>query len=310
VSRASWVRATGVQRRQADAYAGIVASIPSIPCPSRGTHPSRTPYLDQLLDTTPNDPRAASAVFVVAVEMVGRAHAAVAADDLIRLAPEVRASRMSPLDARNIAVARAVREGRAEQATDLVGYPAAQVFELHSPIVAPSPMLAPELIETVTGYVRAVYGRSLTAEMCRVLDVGLPVVVELIESYPAAGERPPGAVLVSMQRQQCARNGRCLVSLYREQGLDDRVAIALARLLAGRSKDPRTSLLWHALRHTPPAALPLHLVRQVRRDISDLDQSQFADDIVRKRFRDGLGRSTSREWEVDAGAGRGQAVGQ
>jgi hypothetical protein len=252
----------------------------------------------------------AVAVFAVAVVMVGRPHAAAAADDLVRLAPEVHARRLSPLDVRNIAVARAGREAQAERATDLVGSPDAQVFELRHPVVAPSPMLAPELIETVAAYVQAVYGRPLTAEMLRVIDAGLPVVVELIERYPAASERSPGAVLVSMQRQQCARGGRCLVSLYREQGIDDRVAIALARVLAGRSKDPRTALLWHALRRTPPAALPLHLVRQVRRDISDLDQAQFADDIARKRFRDALGRNTAREGAEHAGAAEGQAVGQ
>lgn len=175
------------------------------------------------------------------------------------------------------------------------------MFELRRPAVAPSPLLSPELIETVTRYVEAVYGRPLTAQTRRVLDAGLPVVVELIESYPG-GRGEPGAVLVSMQRQQCAREGRCLVGVYRDQGMGDRVAIALARVFAGRGKDPRTSLLWHALRRTPPRALPLHLARQVRRDISDLDQSQFADDLARKRLRDALGRDTAKEW---AERGRG-----
>jgi hypothetical protein len=309
VSRASWAHATGAQRREAEAYAAVVASIPSLPHSWRYASQSRTPYLDRLVAAAPGDQGAVAAVFGVAVGMVGRAHAAVAADDLIRLAPEVHARRMSPLDVRNVAVARAGREARAEQATDLVGFADAQVFELRRPVVAPSPLLSPELIERVTAYTEAVYGRSLTGEMRRVLEVGLPVVVELIETYPGS-RAEPGAVLVSMQRQQCARDGRCLVSLYREQGMADRVAIALARVLAGRAKDPRASLLWHALQRTPPQALPLHLVRRVRRDISDLDQSQFADDIARKRFRDALGRDTAREWEAPAGTAEVQAVGQ
>jgi hypothetical protein len=309
VSRASWAHATTAQRREAEAYAAVVATIPSLPHSSRYARQSRTPYLDRLVAAAPGDQGAVATVFGVAVGMVGRAHAAVAADDLIRLAPEVHARRMSPLDVRNVAVARAGREARAEQATDLVGFADAQVFELRRPVVAPSPLLSPELIERVTAYIEAVYGRSLTGEMRRVLEAGLPVVVELIETYPGS-RAEPGAVLVSMQRQQCARDGRCLVSLYREQGMADRVAIGLARVLAGRAKDPRTSLLWHALRRTPPQALPLHLVRHVRRDISDLDQSQFADDIARKRFRDALGRDTAREWEAPAGTAEVQAVGQ
>lgn len=258
----------------------------------------------------PDRREVAAAVFELAVAMVGRSHAGAAADDLIRLAPEVQARRLSPLDVRNVAVARAGRVARAEQTTDLVGYADAQVFELNRPVVAATPMLSPELIDAVTNYAQAVYGQPLTSEMRRAIDAGLPVVVELIESYPTASERPPGAVLVSMQRQQCARDGRCLVSLYRKQAMDDRVAIALARVLAGRAKDPRTSLLWHALRRTPPAALPLSLVRQLRRDLSDLDQSQFADDIARKRFRDALGRDSAREWEQHTGPVEGQAVGQ
>ncbi len=310
MSRASWAHATAAQRREAEAYAAVVTSIPSLPHSSRYARQTRTPYLDRLVAGS-SDHGAAAAVFDAAVGMVGRAHAAVAADDLIRLAPEVHARRMSPLDVRNVAVARAGREARAEQSSDLVGFADAQVFELRRPVVAPSPLLSPELIETVTAYVEAVYDRPLTGEMRRVLDAGLPVVVELVETYPGS-RAEPGAVLVSMQRQQCARDGRCLVSLYREQGMSDRVAIALARVLAGRAKDPHTSLLWHALRRTSPQALPLHLVRQVRRDISDLDQSQFADDITRKRFRDALGRDTVRELEAQAGTGaaEGQAVGQ
>jgi hypothetical protein len=248
-------------------------------------------------------------VFRVAVAMVGPEHATAAADDLVRLAPEVRRQRLSPLDVRNIAVARAGREARAGQACDLVGYADVRVFELRQPVVAPPPMLSPELIETVIAYAEAVYGRRLTGEMYRVIDSGLPVVVELIESYPGVTERAPGAVLVSMQRQQCARDGRCLVTLYREQGLGDRVAIALARVLVGRAKDPVTSLLWHALCRTRPSSLPLDLVRYLRRDLSDLDQSQFADDLARKRFRDALGRHTALEWAEGRGVGEGRAVG-
>ena len=299
MSRANWVRATAEQRRQAEAYAAVVERIPDAFGLLRRTRESATPHLDRLAAAAGQCPAGhdvAATVFAVAVGMVGGPYAAAAADDLIRLAPEVHARRLSALDVRNIAVARAGREARADRATDLVDFADAQVFELRSPVVAPSPMLAPELIETVTSYVQAVYGRPLTAEMRRVLDVGLPVAVELIESY--SGRRcEPGAVLVSMQRQQCARDGRCLVSLYRERGVDDRVAIALARVLAGWGKDPNTSLLWHALRRTPPTTLALHTVRKVRRDISDLDQSQFVDDIARKRFRDALGRDTTREWE-------------
>lgn len=312
MSRASWAHATVVQQRQAGAYAALVGRIPALPGVPRHSRELATPHLDRLAaaERCRDGGEVAAAVFEVAVVMVGRPHAAAAADDLIRLAPDVKAHRLSALDVRNVAVARAGREAQAERATDLVGYPDAQVFELHRPVVAPTPLLSPELIDTVIEYAEAVYGRPLTAEMRRVIDAGLPVVVELIESYPAARVRPPGAALVSMQRQQCARDGRCLVSLYREQGVDDRVAIALARVLAGHGKDPRTSLLWHALRRTPPHGLPLLLVRQLRRDISDLDQSQFADDIARKRFRDALGRDTSREWAGHAGAAEGQAVGQ
>lgn len=309
MTRANWAHATVAQRRQAESYAAVVASIPYVPGLSRGASRSRTPYFDHLVATEPDGANVVSAVFRLALAMVGRAHAAAAADDLIRLAPEVHARRMSPLDVRNVAVARAGREASAEQATDLVSFEDGQVFELRRPVVAPSPLLAPEVIETVTSYVETVYGRSLTGEMRRVLDAGLPLVVELIESYPGPrGE--PGAVLVSMQRQQCAREGRCLVSVYREQGMADRVAIALARVLAGYGRNPDTSLLWHALQRTAPHALPLRLVRQLRRDISELDQTQFTDDLARKRFRDALGRDTAREWTELAEVVDGTAVGQ
>lgn len=312
MSRASWARATVTQRQQAEAYAAFVDQIPALAGVPRRSRESPTPHLDWLAarGQCPDRRDVTAGLFELAVAMVGRAHAAAAADDLIRLAPEVQAHRLSTLDVRNVAVARAGREARAEQASDLVAYADAQVFELRRPVVAPTPMLSPELIDIVTRYAQAVYGRPLTTETHRVIETGLPVVIELIERYPSASERPPGAVLVSMQRQQCARDGRCLVSLYREQGMDDRVAIALARVLAGRAKDPRTSLLWQALRRTPATALPLQLVRQVRRDISDLDQSQFADDIARKRFRDAIGRDSAREQEAHAGAADAEAVGQ
>ena len=122
MSRASWSQATATQRRQAEAYAAVVGRIPRLLPPSGRTRQSRTPYLDGLVAASPNDHGVVSAIFQVAMKMVGRPHAAAAADDLIRLAPEVHARRMSPLDVRNVAVARAGREARAEQATDLVGF--------------------------------------------------------------------------------------------------------------------------------------------------------------------------------------------
>lgn len=114
------MHATVTQRRQAESYAAVVASIPSLPCVPRRAPDSRTPYLDYLLASARNG-ECAAAVFGVAAEMVGRAQVAVVADELIRRAPEVHARRMSPLDVRNVAVARAGREARAEQSTDLVG---------------------------------------------------------------------------------------------------------------------------------------------------------------------------------------------
>lgn len=310
MSRASWAHATVVQRSQAEAYAAIVGRIPALPGVLRRSRESATPYLDHLAagEPCPDGREVVVAVFEVAVHMVGRAHAAAAADDLIRLAPEVQAHRLSALDVRNVAVARAGREARAEQATDLVSYTDAQVFELRRPVVGPPPMLSPELIDTVISYAQAVYGRPLTSEMQRVIDAGLPVAVELIESYAGANERP-GAALVSMQAHQSGRNGRCLSTLYREQGMSERVSIALARVLAGRGHDPQTSLLWHALRATPPDTLPARLVRWARRDISDLDQRQFADDIDRARVRHRLTAEVGRQWLRRAGDdGEGQVV--
>jgi hypothetical protein len=290
-------------------YEAVVHAIPAIPRLTR-TRGSRTPYLDHLAAFRGGQ-RTAAAVFGVALAMVRPAYAAAAADELIRLAPDVRARRMSPLDVRNVAVARAGREGRDEQATDLLGYADAEVLDLRRPVVAPTPLLSPELIETVTSYVARVYGRQLTAATRDVLDVAVPVVVELIESYPDGASQPPGAVLVSMQRTQCAREGRCLVTRLRAEGMADRVAIAAGRLLAGRAKDPRASMIWHALRRTPPESLPLSLVRLVRRDIADLDPGQFADDLARKRVRDRIGRATDREWAQRAATGQDEvAVGQ
>lgn len=226
--------------------------------------------------------------------MAGRAHAAAAADDLIRLAPEVQAHRLSALDVRNIAVARARRDARA-QASDLVRYPDTQVFERNQPVVPPTSLLSPELIDTVISYAHAVYGRPLTGEMRRTIETGLPTVIELVESYEGACERP-GAALVSMQAHQSGRDDRCLSTLYRKQGMSERVSIALARILAGRGNDPQTSLLWHALHRTPADTLPAQLVKWVRRDICDLDQGQFADDFERVRVRHRLDMQVSRQW--------------
>jgi hypothetical protein len=171
----------------------------------------------------------------------------------------------------------------------------AAIFEVHRPVVAPTPLLSPELIDTISRYVEAVYGRPLTSEMRGMIDAGLPVVIELIESYPGVSDRP-GAALVSMQAHQSGRDGRCLSARYRELGMTERVSIALARVFAGRGRDPQTSLLWHALCGTPPSTLPARLVRWARRDISDLDQEQFADDIDRARVRHRLTAEVSRQW--------------
>jgi hypothetical protein len=297
LSRASWAHATVAQRRQAEAYAELVARIPDIPGLPRRSRELPTPHLDHLAAAggSADGHEVAAAVFEVAVVMVGPAHAAAAADDLIRLAPDVQAHRLSPLDVRNIAVARAGREARAEQATDLVGYADAQVFELRRPVVAPTSMLSPELIDAVISYAEAVYGRALTREMRRVIDDGLAVVVELIENDRGDCERP-GAALVSMQAHQSGGNRRCLSSVYRERGMGERVSIALAGVLAGRGGDPQTSLLWHTLRGTPPEQLPARLVRWARRDISDLDQGQFADDLDRARVRHRLTAEVTRQW--------------
>lgn len=294
MSRACWDSASTAQRREAEAYAAIVGRIRCGSGLPRWLHDTSTPYLDRLA-SDPASRDVAAAVFAVAVAMVGRPHAAVAADDLIRLATEVHAQRMSALDVRNIAVARAGRAAQAEKATDLVGYTQADVLELRPSVVPASPLLSPELIENVITYATAVYGRSLTNEMRAVLEVGLPYVIELIESYP--GRDPePGAVLVSMQARQSGREGRHLPTLLREMRMPDRVAVALTRVLVGCGCDPQTAILWHALRGTPVRCLTEQTAARMRRDISDLDQSQFGSDLDRARLRRQLTREVHDRW--------------
>jgi hypothetical protein len=288
MSRACWESASTAQRCEAEAYAAIVGRVRQVLGLPRRVNGTATPYLDRLASNAKSRDVAA-AVFAVAVAMVGRPHAAVAADDLIRLAPEVHAQRMSALDVRNVAVARASRAAQAEKATDLVGYTQTDVLELRPSVVPASPLLSPELIENVTAYAAAVYGRPLTEEMRAALEVGLPCVVDLIESYP--GRDPePGAVLVSMQARQSGREGRHLPTILREMRMPDRVAVALTRVLVGCGCDPQTAILWHALRDTPVQCLPEPTAARLRRDISDLDQAQFDSDLDRARLRRQLTR--------------------
>ncbi len=312
MSQADWARATARQRRQAQAYAAIIDSIPGVRRSARRPAHVATPYLDRLAAASSPPPwrQAAAEVFGVALQMAGPTYAAVVADELVRLAPEVRTGRRSPLDARNIAFAHAKQVARDEQATDLLEYADSQALELHRPVVAPSPLLAPELIETVTSYAATVYGRPLTDGMRHAIEAGLPVVVELVETY-ADDARRPGAVLVSMQARQSGRPGRCLAARCRKLGMADRAALALGRLLAGRGCDAQTSLLWHALRGTRPRALPVDVVRWARRDLADLDPAQFADDLHRARFRHRLSVQATREWQRrDLAPDEGMAVGQ
>ena len=299
MSRASWRAATAIQRRQARAYASIVARIPVSDGATRRPRGSRTPGLDRLASAaeSPGDRRVAAAVFEIAMGMVGREYAAVAADELIRLAPEVHARRLSVLDVRNIAIARAARAERAERPTDLVDDAHGEVLESRPRLVPASPMLSPELTENITSYAEAVYGRPLTAPTRRTIDVGLACVFDLIETYNGKATGP-GAVLVSMQAQQSGRDSRHLPSLFSEMGMSEQVAIALTRILAGCGRDPQTSILWHALRDAPLNSISELTMARLRRDISDLDQEQFADDLDRAQLRRQLTRETHRKWQA------------
>lgn len=298
MNRASWDAATAVQRAQTEDYAAIVDQIPDISALPSRTRNTVTPHLDRLVavaSSCPDGAGVAAVVFKVALTMVGRAHAADAADDLIRLAPEVRARRMSPLDVRNVAVARASRAAQARRATDLVGYTQVDVFDTRQAVVPASPMLSPELIERITTYTEAVYGRPLTDMMRQTLVQGLPCAVELIESYP--GNNPaPGAALVSMQARQSGSEGRHLPTLFRDMGMAERVAVALSRVLVGCKRDPTTAILWHGLRDTPLRSIPQATVARLRRDINDLDQAQFTDDLDRAWVRRLLDREVRKEW--------------